>query len=54
MPGDEVVARLCTADVCVNPDPKNAFNDAYVMNKILEYMSLGRPIAHMDEGGRAS
>ena len=39
VPDDELVNRLCTADVCVNPDPKNAFNDACVMNKILEYMS---------------
>ena len=56
VPDDELVARLSTCDVCVNPDPFNAFNDASVMNKILEYMALKRPVVQFDltEGRRSA
>lgn len=40
----EVIAYVSTADVCVAPDPKDALNDVSSMNKIVEYMALGRPI----------
>jgi len=30
--------------VCVNPDRANEMNDKSTMNKILEYMALGKPI----------
>jgi glycosyltransferase involved in cell wall biosynthesis len=39
---------LSTADVCVNPDRANAMNDKSTMNKILEYMALGKPIVQFD------
>jgi glycosyltransferase involved in cell wall biosynthesis len=39
---------LCTADVCVNPDVANEMNDKSTMNKIMEYMALGRPIVQYD------
>ena len=39
---------LSTADVCVNPDRPNAMNDKSTMNKILEYMALGKPIVQYD------
>jgi glycosyltransferase involved in cell wall biosynthesis len=39
---------LSTADVCVNPDRFNAMNDKSTMNKILEYMALGKPIVQYD------
>jgi glycosyltransferase involved in cell wall biosynthesis len=39
---------LGTADVCVNPDRANAMNDKSTMNKILEYMALGKPIVQFD------
>ncbi len=39
---------LSTADVCVNPDRVNPMNDKSTMNKILEYMALGRPIVQFD------
>jgi glycosyltransferase involved in cell wall biosynthesis len=35
---------LCSADVCVNPDRPNAMNDKSTMNKIMEYMAVGKPI----------
>ena len=39
---------LNTADVCVNPDESNAMNDKSTMNKIIEYMALGKPIVQFD------
>lgn len=39
---------LSTADVCVNPDVPNAMNDKSTMNKIMEYMALGKPIVQFD------
>jgi glycosyltransferase involved in cell wall biosynthesis len=46
---DEVLLEvLSTADVCVNPDRPNAMNDKSTMNKIMEYMAVGRPIVQYD------
>lgn len=39
---------LATSDVCVNPDRANAMNDKSTMNKIIEYMALGKPIVQFD------
>lgn len=39
---------LKTADVCVNPDEANVMNDISTMNKIMEYMSVGKPIVQFD------
>jgi glycosyltransferase involved in cell wall biosynthesis len=39
---------LNTADVCVNPDVANEMNDKSTMNKIMEYMALGKPIVQFD------
>ena len=39
---------LNTADICVNPDEVNAMNDKSTMNKIVEYMALGKPIVQFD------
>jgi glycosyltransferase involved in cell wall biosynthesis len=44
----EVVRILSTCEVCVCPDPKNEYNDGCTMNKVLEYMQLGRPIVQFD------
>jgi glycosyltransferase involved in cell wall biosynthesis len=44
----ELLAMLNTADVCVNPDVANAMNDISTMNKIMEYMALGKPIVQFD------
>src|SRR5665647_1571567 len=40
---EEFTAALRDADVCVAPDPPSPFNDISTMNKIVEYMALGRP-----------
>jgi len=39
---------LGTTDICVNPDRANEMNDKSTMNKILEYMALGKPIVQFD------
>ena len=44
----ELLAMLNTADVCVNPDVANPMNDKSTMNKIMEYMALGKPIVQFD------
>jgi len=46
---------LNTADVCVNPDTPNEMNDKSTMNKVLEYMALGKPVVQFDlQEGRYS
>lgn len=45
---DTMLTYLNTADVCVNPDEYNAMNDKSTMNKVLEYMALGKPIVQFD------
>jgi glycosyltransferase involved in cell wall biosynthesis len=39
---------LSTADLGISPDPLNDFNDASTMNKTLEYMAMGLPVAAFD------
>jgi glycosyltransferase involved in cell wall biosynthesis len=34
--------------VCVNPDIATEMNDISTMNKIMEYMALGKPIVQFD------
>jgi glycosyltransferase involved in cell wall biosynthesis len=46
---DEVLLEyLNTSDICVAPDLYNEMNDKSTMNKILEYMALGKPIVLFD------
>ncbi len=48
VPDEILLEMLSTADVCVNPDVANAMNDMSTMNKIMEYMALGKPIVQFD------
>jgi len=48
VPDSQMLAMLNTADVCVNPDVANELNDKSTMNKIMEYMALGKPIVQFD------
>jgi glycosyltransferase involved in cell wall biosynthesis len=48
VPDGEMLAMLNTADVCVNPDAANELNDKSTMNKVMEYMALGKPIVQFD------
>jgi glycosyltransferase involved in cell wall biosynthesis len=53
--GQELGSVLATADVCVSPDEANRMNDISTMNKIVEYMALGKPIVQFDlHEGRVS
>ncbi|MEW6643446.1 MAG: glycosyltransferase family 4 protein [Pseudomonadota bacterium] len=44
----DLFEMLNTADVCVNPDKADDMNDKSTMNKIMEYMALGKPIVQFD------
>lgn len=48
IPDNELMAYLSTADLCVNPDMANEMNDKSTMNKIMEYMALGKPIVQFE------
>jgi glycosyltransferase involved in cell wall biosynthesis len=48
VPDQDLIEMLNTADVCVNPDVANEMNDKSTMNKIMEYMALGKPIVQFD------
>ena len=39
---------LSTADICVNPDRVTTMTDMSTMNKIMEYMALGKPIVQFE------
>jgi glycosyltransferase involved in cell wall biosynthesis len=46
---DKIMLDILNAsDVCVNPDTANPMNDLSTMNKIMEYMALGKPIVQFD------
>ncbi len=47
-PDEQMLKYLNTADVCVNSDTYNSMNDKSTMNKVLEYMALGKPIVQFD------
>ena len=48
VPDEQLLLMLNTADVCVNPDVANELNDKSTMNKVLEYMALGKPIVQFE------
>jgi glycosyltransferase involved in cell wall biosynthesis len=44
----ELFTILSTADICVNPDRVTPMTDLSTMNKIMEYMAVGKPIVQFD------
>jgi glycosyltransferase involved in cell wall biosynthesis len=48
VPDETLLEVLNTADVCVNCDEVNPMNDKSTMNKIMEYMALGKPIVQFE------
>ncbi len=53
--GEDLLRVLNTADIGVSPDPKNPMNDISTMNKVMEYMTLGKPVVQFQlTEGRAS
>jgi glycosyltransferase involved in cell wall biosynthesis len=52
---EDLLAALNAVDIGVSPDPKNAMNDISTMNKVMEYMTLEKPLVQFDlTEGRAS
>ena len=45
---DRVMQGIASADVCLCPDPKTPLNDKCSLVKVVEYMSLGRPLVAFD------
>lgn len=45
---EDLLKILSTADICVDPDPYNPFNDRSTMIKMMEYMALAKPIVAFD------
>jgi len=45
---EKMLEVLNTADICVNPDEVNPMNDKSTMNKIMEYMALGKAMVQFD------
>jgi glycosyltransferase involved in cell wall biosynthesis len=43
-----MLSMLNTADICVNPDAANPMNDKSTMNKVMEYMALGKAMVQFD------
>jgi glycosyltransferase involved in cell wall biosynthesis len=48
LPEHEVRAHLSAVHVCVQPDPHSPLNDKSTMNKLMEYMALGKPTVAFD------
>jgi glycosyltransferase involved in cell wall biosynthesis len=47
--GDDTLRRaICSADVCLAPDPLNPYTDRSTLVKLAEYMAMGRPIVSYD------
>jgi glycosyltransferase involved in cell wall biosynthesis len=48
LPELDVRKLLSAVDVCVQPDPSSPLNDRSTMNKLMEYMALGKPTVAFD------
>ncbi|NJO07508.1 MAG: glycosyltransferase [Chloroflexaceae bacterium] len=48
IPDADLMRYLSTADVCVAPDPKNDFTDRSTMIKVMEFMTLSKPLVAFD------
>jgi glycosyltransferase involved in cell wall biosynthesis len=44
----QLLSYLCTCELCVDPDPLNQFTNCSTMNKMIEYMSVGKPVIAFD------
>lgn len=45
---EDLRKHLSTASVCISPDPENGLNEHHTMNKVLEYMAMGKPQVAFD------
>jgi glycosyltransferase involved in cell wall biosynthesis len=46
--GDDLLRALSDIDIGVVPDAKNDYNDKCTMNKVMEYMAMGKPLVQYD------
>jgi glycosyltransferase involved in cell wall biosynthesis len=44
VPDEQMIEIISSSDLCVAPDPKDPLNDVSTMNKMIEYMALGKAI----------
>ena len=44
----ELLRYIASADICVDPDPSNPFNDRSTMIKMMQYMAQAKPIVAFD------
>lgn len=52
---EDMLRALNSCDIGVSPDPRNAMNDISTMNKVMEYITLEKPVVQFDlKEGRAS
>lgn len=45
---EDLMRYLSTADICLDPNPSSPLNDLSTWIKVMEYMSLGKPIVSFD------
>ncbi|MFN8640487.1 MAG: heparinase II/III family protein [Candidatus Binatia bacterium] len=48
LPWPDVLATLRATDICVQPDPPGRLNDRSTMNKLMDYLALGRAVVAHD------
>lgn len=48
LPEQEARRHLSATTLCVQPDPSSPLNDRSTMNKLMEYMALGKPTVAFD------
>ena len=48
IPWPDVLSNLAATDICVQPDPPGGLNDHSTMNKLMEYMMLGKAVVTYD------
>jgi glycosyltransferase involved in cell wall biosynthesis len=48
IPDEPMLQVLAAADVCASPDPLSPLNDVSTMNKLMEFMAMGKPSVSFD------
>jgi glycosyltransferase involved in cell wall biosynthesis len=48
IPDPDYIPYVLAADICVDPDPSSEYNDRSTMVKIMDYMTLAKPIVAFD------
>src|SRR5439155_1837394 len=48
IPDEDLFRYLSAADICLDPNPSSPLNDVSTGIKVMEYMSLGKPIISFD------